>query len=97
MKKEDFSYEVKEVIGTLCPDANIHSEWCKSVLKTLMNNEEGIDVRNYNEKSNIMSKGIRLSIPEANELVNILLTNGYGSLEVIAREYEKRKSLYSND
>lgn len=95
-KKDDFGYEITEVIGTLSPNADLHSDWCKSVLRSLMgdNNEEGIDIRRYNSNINKMGPGIRLSIPEANELVDLLLKNGYGSLSAIEEEYNKRKSLY---
>ena len=94
-KKQDFKYEIVEILGTLEQDAGVHSDWCKSVLSTLMNEDtSGIDIRNYNSTENMMGKGIRLSNQEANKLVDLLLKNGYGSIEVLEEELNKRKSLY---
>lgn len=94
-KKQDFKYEIVEILGTLEQDAGVHGDWCKSVLTTLMNEDTaGIDIRNYNSTEKMMGKGIRLSNQEANSLVDLLLKNGYGSIEVLEEELNKRKSLY---
>lgn len=97
MAKPDFNYEVTEIIGELSPNASAHTEWCKSILRTLMNGMEGIDIRQYNKVHNVLGKGTRLSVPETNELVDILLKNGYGSFNVIEETYNTRKTLYSDD
>lgn len=97
MAKSEFNYEVTEIIGELSPNANAHTEWCKSILRTLMDGIEGIDIRQYNKTHNILGKGTRLSVPEANELVDILLKNGYGSFDVIEETYNTKKNLYSDD
>ena len=94
-KKDDFKYEIVEILGTLEQDVGVHGDWCKSVLTTLMNEDTaGIDIRNYNSTENMMGKGIRLSNQEANNLVDLLVKNGYGTLEVLEEEINKRKSLY---
>lgn len=97
-KKDDFKYEIVETLGTLTQEAGIHSRWCKAVLKTLLNDDQsGIDIRSLNKETNIMGeRGIRLTIQEANTLVDILLDNGYGSASAIEKAYEKRKSLYES-
>ena len=97
MAKSDFNYEVTEIIGELTPNASARTEWCKSILRTLMNGMEGIDIRHYNKTHNILGTGAHLSVPEANELVDILLKNGYGSFNVLEETYNTRKKLYSDD
>ena len=98
-KTDDWKYEITEILGTVSPQADLESAWCKTVLKTLFNGDEpGIDIRRYNSTNNILGKsGIRLTVPEANNLTNILLQNGYGSMEILENEYTKRKALYTDD
>ncbi len=95
-KKDDFKYEIIENLGTLSQEADIHASWCKSVLKTLLNDSEsGLDIRTMNMSTNTMgSRGIRLTINEANNLVDILLNNGYGSVSAIEEAYQKRVAIY---
>lgn len=97
MPKKDFKYEIVETMGTISQDAGVHSAWCKAVLKTLLNDSEsGIDIRSINQETHVMSgKGIRLTVQEANNLVDVLLENGYGSVGAIEKAYNKRKELYS--
>lgn len=95
MAKDKFSYEIVENLGSLTQEVDLHPTWCKNVLKTLLNStDSGIDIRNMNIENNNLGKGIRLTIQEANNLVDILLQNGYGSNEVIESEYKKRQSLF---
>lgn len=97
-RKDDLSYEISEILGVASEDAGLHSDWCKAVLKTLMDGEEdGIDIRRFNAGSNILGKGIRLTVQEANNVANILISNGYGSMQVIEEEYNRRKSLFESD
>ena len=98
-KADDWKYEITEVLGTVSPQADLESAWCKAVLKTLFNeNEEGLDIRRYNSVKNILGKsGIRLTVPEAHNLTDILLQNGYGSMETLEKEYNRRTALYSDD
>lgn len=95
-KKDDFKYEIVENLGTISQEADIHTSWCKSVLKTLLNDEEsGIDIRSLNTLNNTMgTRGIRLTVQEANNLVDILLENGYGSATAIEKAYNSRIALY---
>lgn len=91
---DDTKYEINEILGVASEDAGLHSDWCKAVLQTLMDDEEGIDIRRFNAGSNMLGKGIRLTVQEAHNVADILISNGYGSMTVIEEEYNKRKSLY---
>lgn len=98
---QKYNYKVKEILGTLTKNADLHADWAKSVLYTLLESsgekeaEDGIDIRDYNSKVQRMgARGIRLTIDEANTLVDILLANGYGSMESIEEAYNKRVGLY---
>ena len=95
--KKDFKYEIVETMGTISQDAGIHSAWCKAVLKTLLNEtESGVDIRSINTENKTMGgRGIRLTVQEANNLVDVLLQNGYGSMSVLEEAYNKRKALIS--
>lgn len=97
MKKDNYSYEITEVVGIASEQpVDFHSEWCKAVLKTLLNGtDEGIDIRRYNSETKVLGHGgIRLTIQEAHNMVDILLQNGYGSMEVLEKVYNERKSLF---
>ena len=98
-KMDDWKYEITEVLGTVSPQADLESAWAKAVLKTLFNDsEEGIDIRRYNSVKNILGKsGIRLTVAEAHNLTDILLQNGYGSMETLEKEYNRRRALYEDD
>ena len=95
-KKPEYKYEIVENMGSLTKEADIRGSWCKAVLRTLLDNsEDGIDIRRLNTETMVMSStGIRLTIQEANELVDILLSHGYGSVSAIEQAYQKRTSLY---
>ena len=96
---DEWKYEITEVLGSVSPQADLESEWCKAVLKTLFNEtEEGLDIRRYNAAKKILGKsGIRLTVPEAHVLTDILLQNGYGSMDAIEAEYNRRKAQFSDD
>lgn len=96
----NFKYEIKEILGIASPQENLKSNWAKGVLKTLMTTsegqEEGVDIRRFDASSQQMGRGsgIRLTIEEAHNVCNILLQNGYGSMEVLEEEYNKRKQMF---
>lgn len=97
-KKENLKYEIKEILGVASVQEDLRSNWCKAVIKTLMDNGdgevEGLDIRRINVENNTMSTGLRLTPEEANNVTNILLENGYGSFDVLEKEYSKRKGLF---
>ena len=95
-KKSDnqISFEIDHMIGTLAPESK--SGWNKSVGFIRWNdNTPTLDIRNMNIEKNIMGKGISLSNEEADELVDLLLENDYGSIEAIEEALAKRKSFYT--
>lgn len=94
---EEFKYVIEEVLGIASPQEDLQGDWTKAVLKTLMGEEgdAGIDIRHYNAGNGMIRKGIRLSPQEAHNVCDILLKNGYGSLDVIEEELNKRKGMFS--
>lgn len=94
---EDFEYVIEEVLGVASPQEDLQGDWTKAVLKTLMGEEKeaGIDIRRYNAGNGRIRNGIRLSIQEAHNVCDILLQNGYGSLDVLEKELNKRKGMFS--
>ena len=95
-KKSDnqINFEIDHMIGNLKPDNS--SGWNKGVGFISWNeNTPTLDIRNMNIEKNIMGKGISLSNEEADELVDLLLKNDYGSIEAIEEALEKRKSFFT--
>lgn len=95
----NYKYEIKEILGVASPQENLTSNWVKGVLKTLMTtsdgSEEGIDIRRFDTASKkIGGSGIRLTIEEAHKVCDILLQSGYGSLDILEAEYQKRKNMF---
>lgn len=102
MTKKDLKYEITEILGVASVQEDLRSNWCKAILKTMMNNgsgddEEGLDIRRFNVEDNTIGSGIRLTPEEANNVTNILLENGYGNFDILEEEYNKRKSLFSSE
>ena len=100
MKKEKMKYDIIEELGVVSKQEDLHTDWCKMVLKTLLtyvdsgDSEEGIDIRSMNVNTKIKSsRGIRLTIEEAHNVVDILLENGYGSTEAIEKAYKNRMEM----
>lgn len=94
--KEEFQYQIKEILGVASTQENLNSSWVKAVLTTLKGKEEelGVDVRNFNLEQNRMGIGVRLTPQEANRVCDILLSHGYGSLEVMEEQMKKRKGVF---
>lgn len=99
MSKEEFQYQIKEILGIASPQEDTNKAWVKAVIMTLMGKEEevGIDIRNYNTEQSRMRNGIRLTPQEASNVCDILLQRGYGSLEVIEEQLAKRKGVFLNE
>lgn len=96
----NFKYEIVEIMGIASPQEDLKSNWVKGVLKTLMTTsdgqEPGIDIRRFDAATNQMGKGggIRLTPEEASNVCDILLQNGYGSIEILEEQLKKRKDMY---
>lgn len=97
--KEEFQYQIKEILGVATVQENLNSSWVKAVLTTLKGKEKepGVDIRNFKLERNRMGIGVRLTPQEANRVCDILLSHGYGSLEVIEEQIEKRKGVFNTD
>lgn len=98
---DKYDYEISEILGVASPQEDLHTDWCKAVVKALMTNledgskEDSIDIRTINANTKRCGRGgIRLSVEEAHNVADILIQNGYGSMEVLEKEYLRRKSLY---
>ena len=100
-KDPNYKYEITEILGDASVQEDLRSNWCKAILKTLLNDgsgdEEGLDIRRFNVEDSTMGTGIRLTPEEANNVTNILLENGYGDFEKLEEEYNKRRSLVSSE
>lgn len=100
-KDPNYKYEITEILGVASVQEDLRSNWCKAILKTLLNDgsgdEEGLDIRRFNVEDSTMGTGIRLTPEEANNVTNILLENGYGDFEKLEEEYNRRRSLFSSE
>ena len=80
---KQFKYEISEIIGTLSESDK--SDWAKTVSKISWNgNVPQIDIRNMNlsnidnnDKGVLFGKGITLTDIEVENLLRILLSEGY--------------------
>ena len=89
-KKEEFKYEIKEVIGNVSESDK--NNWTKSLIKIKWNDRPvTLDLRRINLTQNIMGSGITLGTDEEiDKLVDMLLELGYGSTEIIEDAYKTR-------
>lgn len=93
-KEADFTYSIEEFIAPL-KESEKH-DWVKGVARIKWgNNPTTLDIRNINLGDNSPKKGISLSDEEADTLTNILLDEGYGTVESIKAALDKRKSIYT--
>ena len=80
MSKKEFKSEVIERVATL-KESNSYS---KEVLRMIWNDGPvTTDIRMVNKTNNFIGKGISLSDDECDQLVDILLDRGYGSIDKI--------------
>ena len=83
--KED---DIKEIIKTLDEPKK---DWAKSVIRIQYDGYPvTLDIRKVNVNTKIIGSGISLNDENVDELVNILLEEGYGSSESIKQAYRKR-------
>ena len=80
MAKKEFKSEVIERIDVL----KENNGYTKEVLRMIWgDNPITIDIRMVNKSNDFVGKGISLSDEECDKLVDILLDQGYGSIEKI--------------
>lgn len=93
-KDADFSYSIEEFIAPL-KESDKH-DWVKGVARIKWgNNPTTLDIRSINLRENSPKKGISLSDEEADVLTNILLDEGYGTIDSIKSALQKRESIYT--
>jgi len=98
-QKKPFTSDIKEWLGVVKESKN--SNWCKCVYKVAYNDKPTcIDIRNiqYKEDGSYMfGKGISLSDEDCDNLVDILMDNGYGSVTAMESALKKRNQIFSNE
>lgn len=86
----DFKYEITEFIAPL-KESDKH-DWVKAVTRISWNDgPANIDIRNINMATERIGKGISITDEEAEILTEILLDEGFGSIEKIEEVLDKRK------
>ena len=100
MAKKDFTADIISVIGLV--KGTEETTWGKGVVKVRWGeNPVTLDIRNININKVMNSdftglgKGISLSDEEADNVCNLLITQGYGSTEIIEKELSNRKARYT--
>lgn len=92
--KDDFNYEMIELLGSIKESPS--SDWSKSVARISWNgNPSTIDIRNMNLSQEIMGKGISLTDEEADKLVDLLLSEDYGTVEMLEEALNKKKNRFT--
>jgi len=92
--KDDFTYEMIELLGSIKESPS--SDWSKSVARISWNgNPSTIDIRNMNLPQEIMGKGISLTDEEADSLVDLLLSEDYGTIDAIEEALNKKKKRFT--
>ncbi len=92
--KDDLKYNIDKVIGIISEDAN---DWKKYITKISWGESESkLNIRTMNLEKKIIGKGISLSDDESELMVNLLLAEGYGSINILEEELERRKSIKSS-
>lgn len=93
-KKEEFSFIIEEHMG--CLKQSEEHGWTKDIVKIIWgNNSPTVDIRNMNITQNRVGKGISLTNEECDKMVDILLNNGYGTVEQIKKALEERKNIFT--
>lgn len=98
MAKRDtnLSCDIIKVVGNIS-ESNT-SDWCKAVMKVAWgDNPATLDIRRtkIEDDKYVPTKGISLSDLEADKLVEILLDEGYGSMEALEEALKKKRQFFS--
>lgn len=94
--KGQMSYEIKEIIGPISTLSESNN-WCKAVLTSICNGVEMVDIRRVEIEKKMASKGISLTKTEADNLVDLLLSQGYGSYESIKTALDDKEKVFKGD
>jgi hypothetical protein len=96
-KEKDYSrYKIDQIIEGLSKSQR--SDWGKYLLRASMDDSPStIDIRYlalHDDGTYNVGKGISLTDEEADKLTDSLITNGFGNIVTLAREYKHRKETY---
>lgn len=93
-EREKIKVEIIEHLGVL-KESDTH-DWCKAVARISWDGAPStLDVRNMNLSQEKFGRGITLTDDEADTLVDILVQNDYGSLDVLEEAVSKRKQRFT--
>lgn len=99
-KSKEFTKELNEDSITVF-SSKPNTDWCKAVMKVKWNGKSStVDIRNIkmsNEDEPFIGKGISLTPEDTDALVDTLISQGYGNMEIIEKELSERKSMYDLD
>lgn len=89
----DLNFEILEELG--CVEESLKSDWGIFVNRVSWNGKEPkIDIRKINPVNNRISKGISLKDSAVENLTNILIKHGFGDVNIIKDELNKRDSIF---
>lgn len=97
-KKKEVEYEVEEIIECISEVTN--SDWGKFILRSRCGKDKPpmIDIRRIEAAPNVkdvkVGKGISLTDDEADRVVNVLVSLGYGNTENLKQALENRRESY---
>jgi len=93
-KPEKIKFEIVEFIGSL-KESDQH-DWCKLVARIAWNDKPpSLDIRSMNLSDHRAGKGISLTDEEVDKLIDLLLENDYGSLELLEKAVAKKRNRFT--
>lgn len=94
MGNNNIEFEIEEYLGSV-KESDKH-DWCKSVVRISWgDNPPTLDIRNMNMRDKRIGKGISFTNEEVDRLVDLLVSNDYGSISELKNAIKKRESIYS--
>lgn len=97
MAKRDYDpsrYQVEEIIENISESSN--SNWGKFIIRASFDDKPStIDIRNMKVGDDqIIGKGISLTDEEVDRVVNTLVSRGYGSIDTMKEEIDRRNKIF---
>lgn len=89
-------YKVEEIIENISESTN--SNWGKFIIRASFDDKPStIDIRNMKVgDEQIIGKGISLTNEEVDIVVDSLLTHGYGTIDKLQSELDRRKKMFGD-
>lgn len=87
-------YQVEEIIENISESAN--SNWGKFIIRASFDDKPStVDIRNMKVGDEpIIGKGISLTDEEVDKVVDVLVSRGYGSVDTMKTEIERRNKIF---